>query len=178
MENFRPSPTHWASLAKMVVEENIFNEYLEMAYQQAFWQFCISLGQSDVKASTQCAKENAVLSLIYINFTRMVLSQMVKATETEILPVLPLEFLNKLAKIDNDEDMRKFVNEDFRPLVCAPNSAEDVNFPKFTRAFDVVSKVARYLTKTVSNCFSFRYYIREYYMENLKKVNWCTKLHK
>ena len=151
MENFRPTPTHWASLAKAVVEKNLFNDFLEMAYQQAFWQFANSLAMTDVAASTQCAKENAVLSLIYINMTRMVLSQMVHATGEEISPVLPLEFLNKLAKIDTEEGMMEFVETEFRPLICAPNSAENVNFPKFTRAFDMVSRFARFLEKNVSS---------------------------
>ena len=150
LENFRPTPTHWAALAKAVIEQNIFNDYLELAYQQAFWQFANSLLMSDVEASSQCAKENAVLSLIYINLTRMVLSQMIHVTGDTIKPVLPLEFLNKLAKIDTPEQMTEFVDSEFRPLACAPNSAENVNFPKFTRAYDITSVFARFLIKIVS----------------------------
>ena len=80
----------------------------------------------------------------------MVLSQMVKATGEEISPVLPLSFLNELAKIEGEEQMKEFVEKEFRPLVCAPNSAENVNFPKFTRGFDIVSKFARFLNNNVS----------------------------
>ena len=147
MENFRPSPKHWASFAKIVVEKNLFQDFLELAYQQSFWQFVDTLIMSNVDASTQCAKENAVLSLVYINLTRMVLSQMTKMTTGNILP---LAFLNKLAKVQNDEEMAALVESDFRPLICAPNSAETVNFPKFTRAFDITSKIARFLIKHVS----------------------------
>ena len=149
LENFRPSPLHWASFAKIVVEKNLFEDFLELAYQQAFWQFVDALTMMKVDDSTQCAKENAVLSLVYINMTRMVLSQMITKTTTNILP---LAFLNKLAKIDNDADMEAFVESDFRPLICAPNSAEGVNFPKFTRAFDVTSKIQPF---DLVNCFSF-----------------------
>ena len=138
---------HWAIFAKVVAESNLFEDFLEMSYQQAFWQFCDTLTMANVKASTQSAKENAVLSLVYINMTRMVLSQMLKNAKGSLLP---LSFLNKLAKIDNEEEMKVFVDKEFRPMICAPNSAKDVNFPKFTRAFDITSKIARFLIKHVS----------------------------
>ena len=148
MENFRPSPKHWASFAKIVVEKNLFEDFIELAYQQSFWQFVETLTLTKADASTQCAKENAVLSLFYINVTRLALSQMIKTTTASILP---LAFLNKLAKIENDDEMAAFVESDFRPLICAPNSAKDVKFPKFTRAFDITSKIARFLLKHVSS---------------------------
>jgi len=158
LENFRPSPMHWAAFAKVVVEKNLFEDFLELAYQQAFWQFCDTLTMSNVDASTQCAKENAVLSLVYINLTRMVLSQMIKGTDKNILP---MAFLNKLAKVDTDEQMESLVETDFRPLICAPNSAENVNFPKFTRAFDITSKIARFLMKHVSNIIWYIMYTKK-----------------
>ena len=147
LENFRPSPMHWAIFAKIVAEKNLFADFLELAYQQAFWQFVDTLTMINVDASTQSAKENAVLALVYINLTRMVLSQMIKSDKKNILP---LSFLNKMAKIDNETEMETFIESDFRPLICAPNSAKDVNFPKFTRAFDITSKIARFLMKHVS----------------------------
>ena len=137
-----------AAFAKKVVELNLFNDYLELAYQQAYWQFCNALELLEVQKSSQQAKENSVLSLIYINFTRMVLSQMLNGPGDNILSK---DFLNKMAKITSDDEMHDLVVNHFKPLIKAPNEQENVNFPSFTRGFDASNTFAKWLAKNVSN---------------------------
>ena len=112
------------------------------------WQFTNVLPLLEVTDSTQSAKENSVFSLIYINLARIVLGQMLPEDGS---PILSLEFLTKMAKIDDANEMKKFVEEDFIPLVKSPTSL-GLRIPNLKRVYDVTSHVMKFMNaRQVSN---------------------------
>ena len=121
----------------------MFTELLQIAAQQALWQFTNSLPRIEINDSTQSAKENAVFSLIYINLARITLGQMIQGTSQ---PILSLDFLTKLAQIDNEADMDRFVQNDFIPLVRSPKTL-GIDLPNFGFVYDAASQIAKYLYK-------------------------------
>ena len=133
--------------ANKVIEKKLFDGYLELAYQQSFWQFVNCMAMEDVTATSQAAKENAVLSLIYINMARMVLGSMLVFTADGIMPK---SFMDKLAKVQTEEEMERLVEVDFRKLLRIPNDQPNVNLPTFTRGFDATSIFSEYLVRYVS----------------------------
>lgn len=140
---FKPTSIHWTSFTDEVSKQRVFNHLLQIAAQQALWQFANCLPMIDVNESTQAAKENAVFSLIYINLARLVLGQMIKDTRT---PILSLEFLTKLAKIDDADEMSRFVSSEFIPLVNSP-SKPGLNFPPFGQVYDAASQLIKFMYK-------------------------------
>ena len=143
MASFKPTSVHWTSFAQAVINQNVFNELLQIAAQQAIWQFANSLPMIHINDSTQSAKENAVFSLIYINFVRITLGQMIESTDK---PLLSLEFLTKLSKIENSDEMEAFVANEFVPLVRSPKTL-NIFIPNFGHVYDAVSQVTKYLFK-------------------------------
>lgn len=135
-----------------MIKLRVFDEFFQLATQQALLQFANFLPLMAVSDSSQAAKENAVFSLIYINLVRMVFEQMITDTDK---PLLSLEFFNKMARIDTDEDMDKFVIRNFIPIVNSPKTV-GVKMPKFNALFDATSALLKHLYKnyTVSNFFT------------------------
>lgn len=68
----KPTTQHWINLAKELVKSQKFNFWIDRAFSQAFWQFVVTLPAMNVKGSTAQAKCNSVLTLVYINATRMI----------------------------------------------------------------------------------------------------------
>ena len=139
---FKPTSVHWTSFAKQVIELAPFTHFLQMAAQQSIWQFTNVLPLLDVSDSTQSAKENSVFSLIYINLARIVLGQMLPEDGS---PILSLDFLTKMAKIDDANEMKKFVEEDFIPLIKSP-SALGLRIPNLKRVYDATSHVMKFMS--------------------------------
>ena len=140
---FKPTSVHWTSFAQAVINQRVFNELLQLAAQQALWQFANSLPLINVNESTQSAKENSVFSLIYINLARITLGQMITDTDK---PLLSLNFLTKLSKIENSDEMEDFVRDEFVPLVRSPKTL-GVTLPGFGHVYDATSQVLKYLYK-------------------------------
>ena len=124
----------------------VFDEILHLAAQQALWQFANMLPIMKVDESTQVAKENAVFNLIYINFLRIIFAQMIQATDK---PVIPLETLNKLANMNDDESMERFVRNELVPLVKSPRDI-GVEMPTFKGSWDAAGNLIKFLYKKVS----------------------------
>ena len=87
---------------------------LNFAYTQTLWQFADTMSVSKLHHSSQQAKENAVMTLVYINTLRITLALMLLKNDGQLMTI---EFVTEMAAIKNDEDMKKFVNEKFRPLI-------------------------------------------------------------
>ena len=145
---FKPSPVHWARFAQSVIKLRLFDDFIELGASQALWQFSNTLAVIPNNGSSRAAKENAVVSLIYINVTRMILAQMLGPNSKEILPE---EFLNKLAKIQSDEDMDKLVKAEFLPMVKIPSLMDKVNMDwlKLIRSREPMEQIQKYLLKNV-----------------------------
>ena len=152
LESFKPTPAHWAIFANKVVEKKLFDGFLELAYQQSFWQFVNCLAMEDVTATSQAAKENAVLSLIYINLARMVLGSMLGPVFTAD-GIIPKTFMDKLSKVKTEEEMDRLVEVDFRKLLKLPNDHPNVKLPTFTRGFDATTIFSEFLVKYVSRFY-------------------------
>ena len=68
----KPTTQHWLRLAKEIVKNRTFEFWVDKAFTQALWQFVITLPAMNVKGSTAQARCNSVLTLVYINATRMI----------------------------------------------------------------------------------------------------------
>ena len=143
LANFKPTPDHWAAFAKAVSKLRVYDEFIQLAAQQALLQFANFLPMMAVEESSQEAKENAVFALIYINLIRMVLAQMIQSTDK---PLLSLEFFNKMSRIETDEGMETFVKTDFIPLVRSPKTI-GISMPKFNASYDAISNLMKHLYK-------------------------------
>ena len=144
LANFRPTSNHWIEFTKAVVKLRVFEEHLQLAGQQALWQFANVIAIMKPEKSTQDAKENSVFNLIYINFLRIVFAQLI---QDDSKPVLSLDFMNKLAKTD-ENSMEEFVKKEFIPLVNAP-SALGVNFPSLNTTWEACGDVLLMLYRKV-----------------------------
>lgn len=72
------------------------DQIIQMAALQTLWQFIGTLAVTKINKSTYQAKENAVMTLFYINVIRISLLIIMKNNGDQLLP---LEFLNKMASI-------------------------------------------------------------------------------
>ena len=84
----------------------------------------------------------------------MILAQMLGPNSKEILPE---EFLNKLAKIQSDEDMDKLVKAEFLPMVKIPSLMDKVNMDwlKLIRSREPMEQIQKYLLKNVRKFLKF-----------------------
>ena len=76
----------------------VFDRIIHMAYTQTLWQFISTLAVTKINKSTYQAKENAVMTLFYINVIRMVLMVIMKNNPDRLLP---LEFMDEMANIQD-----------------------------------------------------------------------------
>ena len=146
LANFKPTPDHWAAFTKAVIKLRVFDEFFQLGFQQALLQFANCLPFMSVDDSSQSAKENAVFNLLYINMLRMVFAQMIESTDQ---PILSLEFFNKLAKIEDDEQMIEFVKNEFVPIVRSPMTL-GLRMPKFKSSYDAMSNLMKFLYAKVN----------------------------
>ena len=146
---FKPSPVHWARFADEVSKQRVFDPFIELGSIQAMWQFTNTLGVVVTSKSTREAKENAVVTLLYINVTRMVLAQMLGPSKDKILSA---SFLEKLSRVQTDREMENFVKTEFIPLIRFPNTIANVNIDNFNwdRIGEPMDQICKYLLKNVS----------------------------
>ena len=79
-----------------MAELSVMDQIIQMAALQTLWQFIGTLAVTKINKSTYQAKENAVMTLFYINVIRISLLIIMKNNGDQLLP---LEFLNKMASI-------------------------------------------------------------------------------
>ena len=72
------------------------DQIINLAHLQTIWQFIGTLAVTKINKSTYHAKENAVITLFYINVIRMSLQMILKNNEDQLLT---LDFMNKMAAI-------------------------------------------------------------------------------
>ena len=149
MAVFKPSPVHWARFAEEVAKQNVLDDFIQLGASQALWQFANTLGVVISSKSTREAKENAVVTLIYINVTRMALAQLLSSNTKTILSQ---SFLEKLSKVQSDEDMTNFVKTEFIPILKLPSSMPNVNMDwlQLVRSHEPMEQLHKYLEKNVS----------------------------
>ena len=146
---FKPSPVHWARFADEVAKQRVLDQFIELGAPQALWQFTNTLGVVVSSKSTREAKENAVVTLIYINVTRLVLAQMLSPNKGKLLST---DFLEKLAAVQTDLEMTNFVKNEFLPLVKLPVDIPNVNLDwmSWDRTPEPMEQILKYLAKNVS----------------------------
>ena len=71
-------------------------QIIHLAYSQTLWQVIYTLAVSKIYKSTHQAKENSVMTLVYINVIRTTLNLIMDNSENQLLS---LDFMNKLAAI-------------------------------------------------------------------------------
>ena len=74
----------------------MLNQIIQLAYSQTLWQVINTLAVSKVYNSTHQAKENSVMTLVYVNVIRTTLNLIMENSEDQLLS---LDFMNKLAAI-------------------------------------------------------------------------------
>ena len=145
---FKPSPVHWARLTEEVAKQLVFMDFIQLGASQALWQFVNTISVIPNEKSTTEAKETAVVTLIFINVTRMVLAQMMDPKKSSILSV---EFLGKLSKVQTDKEMEEFVKTEFIPLVKFPTQIPGVksDWISLARSHEPMEQIHKFLLKKV-----------------------------
>ena len=135
-----------------MAKQGVLNDFIQLAATQALWQFVNTLGVVVTSKSTREAKENAVVTLIYINVTRMVLAQLLSSSSSNILSS---KFLEKLSKVQSDEDMTNLVKNEFVPILKLPSNMPNVNMDwlQLVRSHEPLEQIHKYLEKNVSNLY-------------------------
>ena len=80
----------------MATKENVFGHIIQIAYTQTLWQFIGTLAVSNINKSTFQAKENAVMTLVYINIIRISLFIIMENNDNQLLS---MEFMSEMASI-------------------------------------------------------------------------------
>ena len=94
----------------MATKSGILNHIIELAYIQALWQFISTLAVTKINNSTYQAKENAVMTLVYINVIRITLGLILEHNQGELLS---LDFMNKMAEIKDRMLIKKSKSFEF-----------------------------------------------------------------
>ena len=95
---------------------------MELAYSQALWQFISTLALSKVQNSSQQAKENAAMTLVYINALRSTLLMIMSNMKDKLFSI---DFVSAMAATKTDEEMKDFVQTQFVPLLKDAEGAMD-----------------------------------------------------
>ena len=98
-----------------------------LAYSQALWQFISTLAVSKVQNSSQQAKENAAMTLVYINALRSTLLLIMNNMKDKLFSI---NFVSAMAAIKTDDEMKEFVQMQFVPLIKDAENAID-NLPDY-----------------------------------------------
>ena len=77
---------------------DVLDKIIQLAYLQTLWQFVGTLAVTKINRSTYQAKENAVMTLFYINVIRMTLQIIMKHNEEQLLS---LGFMDEMAAIQD-----------------------------------------------------------------------------
>ena len=156
----KPTTQHWIQFAKAIIKDKTFKFWIDKAFTQALWQFVCALPSINVKGSTSQAKCNSVLTLVYINATRMIF---IKLLDNDKDGLFSTKFTSALAKCTTDEEMVQMVKNDFGNYFHLPTEDEK-KFPSFNDAQPVLQLVLDYLAK------HNMHYQRNSVMEVFKKV--------
>lgn len=77
---------------------DVLDKIIQLAYLQTLWQFVGTLAVTKINRSTYQAKENAVMTLFYINVIRMTLQIIMKHNEEQLLS---LGFMDEMAAVQD-----------------------------------------------------------------------------
>ena len=80
----------------MATKENVLGHIIQIAYSQTLWQFISTMAVSSINKSTFQAKENAVMTLVYINIIRSTLFIIMENNEDQLFS---MEFMSEMASI-------------------------------------------------------------------------------
>jgi len=94
--HYKPTAFHWKKFAEIATEQGVLDHIIDLSCAQAIWQFAGTLAVSKIYKSTYQAKENAAMTLVYINVIRITLLVIMDDNDNK---VFSLEFMNKMASI-------------------------------------------------------------------------------
>ena len=137
----KPTAQHWLNFAKEVSDNEVFKFWIDKAFTQSVWQFVATVPKMDLTGSTTEAKCNSVLTMVYINATRMIFGHLLE-NETEGL--FSTAFTAALANCQTDQQMSDLVKKDFHKFFPPP-SANDQKLPDFNQAEPIIRQVLDYL---------------------------------
>ena len=125
----------------MATKARVLDRIIDLAYTQALWQFIDTLAVSKVQDTSRQAKENAVMTLVYINTLRITLMLMMAINDGRLFSI---EFVSELASIKSDEKMQKFIDEKFRPLLTDKLNVLD-RLPKYKEGIQPLVQMIAFL---------------------------------
>ena len=125
----------------MATEAKVLEKIVDLAFTQTLWQFIDTLAVSKVRQTSKQAKENAVMTLVYINTLRMTLMLMMAINDGRLFSI---EFVSELASIKSDEKMREFVQQKFRPLLTDSSNLLE-KFPNYKDGVQPLVQMIAYL---------------------------------
>ena len=79
-----------------MADSDVLDRIIQLAYLQTLWQFMGTLAVTKINRSTYQAKENAVMTLFYINVIRITLLVIMKNNPDQLLP---LDFMDAMASV-------------------------------------------------------------------------------
>ena len=139
----KPTAQHWLNFAKEVADNQIFEFWVDKAFTQGLWQFIATVPAMEITGSTSQAKCNSVLTMIYINATRIIFG---KLLEKEIDGIFSTNFTAELAACKTDEQMATLVKDNFDSFLTPPTQFEK-DMPTFNDSRPYVTMVLEYLKK-------------------------------
>ena len=93
---YKPTAYHWQKFAEVATKAGVLKHIIQLAYSQAIWQFVETLAVTRINKSTHQAKENAVMTLVYINAIRITITLIMDGQNEQLFSI---EFMNKMAEI-------------------------------------------------------------------------------
>ena len=162
----KPTAQHWLNFAKEISDAKIFEFWINRAFTQAFWQFVTTVPCMQITGSSVQARCNSVLTLVYINATRIIFD---KLLENEVDGLFSTTFTTALAACRNDQHMADLVRKDFSKFLPEPTELEK-KMPDFNQAQPVLQILLDYLKKANLN------FQRLSIQEVFKKVSNSNKL--
>ena len=137
----KPTAQHWLRFAKEVTENEVFNFWIDKAVSQALWQFIATIPVMEITGSTAQARGNSVLTLVFINATRMIFDKLLENCDNGLFST---NFTTMLATCKTDELMAEMVKNEFGNF-CPDPTPDEKQLPEFGRSQPVVQKVLDYL---------------------------------
>ena len=143
----KPTAQHWLNFAKEIAENQTFAYWIDLAFTQGLWQFIATLPSMEITGSTSQAKCNSVLTMIYINATRIIFDRLL---EKETDGIFSTNFTTELASCRNDDQMVDLVQKEFHKFLTPPTAIEQ-QMPKFIDSRPIVTLVLDFLKKENKN---------------------------
>ena len=143
----KPTAQHWLNFAKEISDAKVFEFWINRAFTQALWQFAATVPCMEITGSSVEARCNSVLTLVYINATRIIFD---KLLENEVDGLFSTTFTTALAACRNDQHMADLVRKDFAKFLPKPTELEKT-LPDFNQAVQVIQILLDYLKKENQN---------------------------